>query len=202
MEYKYYSTQRPVDIGTFPKPPGNLPLEIVNYDERVWIEDESLRAWGELTYAKPLTQIQMDDYELKASRHNPVRIRKYPLDATTERFEVVRLLDVPALFTTLRVNRATVPRGMYLYELQTSYEDRSRPGLLGRRINVQHFGTVLTAVPVKLDANGYRNLSPEEFDIGTGEERMSAAEFRAVIPRPALATHPRPKRGTPQRGER
>ena len=30
--YKYYSTQRPVDIGTFPKPPHNAPDEIVNYD--------------------------------------------------------------------------------------------------------------------------------------------------------------------------
>ena len=33
--YKYYSTQRPVDIGTFPKPPHNAPDEIVNYDRRI-----------------------------------------------------------------------------------------------------------------------------------------------------------------------
>ena len=33
--YKYYSTQRPVDIGTFPKSPRNAPDEIVNYDQRV-----------------------------------------------------------------------------------------------------------------------------------------------------------------------
>ena len=33
--YKYYSTQRPVDIGTFPKPSRNAPDEIVNYDQRV-----------------------------------------------------------------------------------------------------------------------------------------------------------------------
>ena len=32
--YRYYSTQRPVDIGTFPKPPHNAPDEIVNYDLR------------------------------------------------------------------------------------------------------------------------------------------------------------------------
>lgn len=30
--YKYYSTQRPVDIGTFSKPPHNAPDEVVNYD--------------------------------------------------------------------------------------------------------------------------------------------------------------------------
>ena len=32
--YRYYSTQRPVDLGTFPKPPGNVPVEIINFDER------------------------------------------------------------------------------------------------------------------------------------------------------------------------
>ena len=32
--YRYYSTQRPVDLGTFPKLPGNAPVEIINFDER------------------------------------------------------------------------------------------------------------------------------------------------------------------------
>ena len=31
--YRYYSTQRPVDIGTYPKLPDNQPLFIVNYDD-------------------------------------------------------------------------------------------------------------------------------------------------------------------------
>ena len=37
--YKYYSTQRPVDIGTFPKPSHNDPDEIINYDQRVPVEN-------------------------------------------------------------------------------------------------------------------------------------------------------------------
>ena len=36
---RYYSTQRPVDIGTFPKPPYNKPDEIFNYDQRVPVEN-------------------------------------------------------------------------------------------------------------------------------------------------------------------
>lgn len=31
--YLYYSTQRPIDLGTFPNPAGNPPLEIINYDD-------------------------------------------------------------------------------------------------------------------------------------------------------------------------
>ena len=34
-----------------------------------------LMAWGELTYAKPLTEKQMEDYELKPAPANPDRVR-------------------------------------------------------------------------------------------------------------------------------
>ena len=85
--YKYYSTQRPVDIGTYPKPPDNLPVKISNYDERIWVEHESLRAWGELIYEKPLTVSQIHDYELKPSRDNPdqsINVEQKAAKATEE----------------------------------------------------------------------------------------------------------------------
>ena len=71
--YKYYSTQRPVDIGTFPKPPHNAPDEIVNYDQRVPVEGGAFLAWGHLTYTKPLTEKQVADYELRPSPEHPRR---------------------------------------------------------------------------------------------------------------------------------
>ncbi len=73
--YRYYSTQRPVDIGTYPKSPDNPPLSIVNYDDdrRRPVANGRLMAWGELTYAKPLTEKQMEDYELKPAPGNPDR---------------------------------------------------------------------------------------------------------------------------------
>ena len=73
--YKYYSTQRPVDIGTFPKPPRNAPDEIVNYDQRVPVENGSFLAWGHLTYTRPLTKWQASDYELRPAPDNPDRPR-------------------------------------------------------------------------------------------------------------------------------
>ena len=62
-----------MDIGTYPKPPGNGPIEIFNYDERIPVEGGNMLAWGELIYGKPLTEKQMCDYELKPSSHNPDR---------------------------------------------------------------------------------------------------------------------------------
>ena len=73
--YKYYSTQRPVDIGTFPKPPRNAPDEIVNYDQRVPVENGSFLAWGHLAYTRPLTKRQASDYELRPAPDNPDRPR-------------------------------------------------------------------------------------------------------------------------------
>ena len=63
--YRYYSTQRPVDIGTFPKPTGNMPVEIHNSDKRQPVEGGSMQAWGWLEYAKPLTEKEASDYELR-----------------------------------------------------------------------------------------------------------------------------------------
>ena len=60
--YRYY-TRRPVDLGTFPKRDGS-PVNIVNYDSRIPVEDGSIRAWGYVEYAKALSQKDIDDYEL------------------------------------------------------------------------------------------------------------------------------------------
>ena len=70
--YNYFSTQRPVDIGTFPKTP-NGPLSFVNFDERLTVENGAFRAWGVLTYSAPLSEKQINDYELRAAKDNPDR---------------------------------------------------------------------------------------------------------------------------------
>lgn len=101
----------------------------------------------------------------------------YPLDATKETFETVEIIGIPGLFTTQRVNRATVPTGMYLYEMQTDEEDWSQPCLLGRHITVEHFGTVLTASPITLNENGYLDLKPGDFVMGDGYDRLTVTQF-------------------------
>lgn len=65
--YRYYSTQRPVDIGTFPKPPDNPVMEVHNYDadSRIPVENGMIQAWGYVEYQKPLTEKEAGDYELR-----------------------------------------------------------------------------------------------------------------------------------------
>lgn len=70
-EYKYYSTQRPVDIGTYPKSGENPMIGFTNYDSRIPVEGGAFRAWGELIYDKPLTEKEVADYELRPCPENP-----------------------------------------------------------------------------------------------------------------------------------
>ena len=55
---------------------------------------------------------------------------RYPLDAMEETFEEVTVLDKPMLFTCARVDRSTVPKGMYLYEVRHDEEMRGDPCLI------------------------------------------------------------------------
>lgn len=75
--YKYYSTQRPIDIGTYPKTE-NGPNNLINYEICHPVEGGIFRAWGELEYSDPLTQKQMDYHELRAAPGNPDFIRAAP----------------------------------------------------------------------------------------------------------------------------
>ncbi len=68
--YRYYSTSRPIDIGTYPKTE-NGPVEFVNYDERKWVENKTFRAWGYLAYDAPLSKRRISDYELRPASDNP-----------------------------------------------------------------------------------------------------------------------------------
>ncbi len=65
MSYKYYSIMRPVGIGTFPC----KPEKITNYPEGrksvKTLDGSEILAWGELTYAEPLTEKDVRQYELR-----------------------------------------------------------------------------------------------------------------------------------------
>lgn len=66
-EFKYYSTHRPFDLGTFPRQ--NM-IDFTNYDNRKYVDDIGREAWGEITYSEPLTEQQLNDYEFVADPNN------------------------------------------------------------------------------------------------------------------------------------
>lgn len=64
-EYKYYSTQRPISIGTYSRANN---ISILNYDEKKLVDEIGGEAWGELLYNTPLSKKQMEEYELVESK--------------------------------------------------------------------------------------------------------------------------------------
>ena len=92
--YRYYSTQRPVDIGTYPKSAGE-PISIFNYDERARIEPWGFRAWGYLDFNAPLDARRAEDYELRPSPENPdMKLKMYEQAQVVGKYEQrYRVLD-------------------------------------------------------------------------------------------------------------
>ena len=64
MAYRYYSTQRPVGIGTYPYPFGNKVSEIHNFDYKEPVKSIHCAAWGWIEFEKPLEERDWKAYEL------------------------------------------------------------------------------------------------------------------------------------------
>lgn len=65
--YTYYLTQRPASIGCYPK--GGVVM-VENFDTKQQVEEIGRAAWAKVTYAEPLTDQDIYNYELTPSPKN------------------------------------------------------------------------------------------------------------------------------------
>lgn len=63
---RYYSTQRPIMPGSYPKPQGNAVIAVHNFDIRTYCEEIDREAWGYIDYEQPLAPEDARRYELIA----------------------------------------------------------------------------------------------------------------------------------------
>lgn len=87
-------------------------------------------------------------------------------NAMDEVYEEVTVFGKPMLFTCLRIDRDTVPKGMYLYEVRHDDDQQGDPVQMANWIMVNHWGTLISNQPVKLEKsptvnNAYRDIDPE-----------------------------------------
>ncbi len=101
-------------------------------------------------------------------------------DANRLTYDEVTIFVVPALFTDLRVDRSTVPDGVYRYEVRYSDEYGGEPVELARGIMVDFFGTVLTREPIQLPISGGMELNDDDLVFQSG--CFSLAEFQQKYP--------------------
>jgi hypothetical protein len=90
------------------------------------------------------------------------------------------------LFTNSRIDQDTVPKGLFLYEVRHDDDQQGDPVQLGKWIMVNHWGTLISNKPVKLEPspsidNAYRDIDPEDDWNYEGEEE-TIQEYMAEHP--------------------
>jgi len=84
-------------------------------------------------------------------------------DAMKEVYEEIIIVGQPAMFSSMRIDRNTVPKGLYLYEVRHDDFDWVEPAQIAKGILVNHFGTVITHKEINLPEDGYLDLNEEDF---------------------------------------
>ncbi|MBO5033749.1 MAG: hypothetical protein J6D08_18075 [Lachnospiraceae bacterium] len=96
------------------------------------------------------------------------------IDVQKEVLAEVEILGHKALFTELRVDKSTIPEGVFCYALRHG-DDDSYPATLENGVSVNYFGSVLLTEEIELDEMKMRSVGYEDFGY-TGEE-MKLSDF-------------------------
>lgn len=71
-------------------------------------------------------------------------------NAENERYERVEVLGKECLFTCLRIDRKTIPEGMYAYDVRHDDECQGDPCELKPYVLVNHWGTIICDEPIEM----------------------------------------------------
>lgn len=102
-------------------------------------------------------------------------------NAINEAFEEVTLLGRPALFTLVRIDRATVPNGYHLYEVRHDDDCQGDAVQIARSIIVNHWGSIITREEIELGTDGFLGIEPEDLYYSTGD-CQNMVDFMAKYP--------------------
>lgn len=99
-------------------------------------------------------------------------------DAMKEKYELVEIDQHLVLFTNMRLDRNTVPEGIYCYDVRDSDELDGSMAEIKPHVLVNHWGTILCREAFLL--NEWGGYDPEDWSfLG---EHMTLAEFLSAAP--------------------
>lgn len=108
----------------------------------------------------------------------PEEYKVYHSDLNNHYYELMKIYDIPVLFTPERINMSNVPKGLHRYEVRHDDECQGIMCELGKGIMVNHWGTILSNKPIKLDAQGYRDIDEEKDIIFMDAPDMTIEEYK------------------------
>ena len=98
------------------------------------------------------------------------------IDVNSRQLQEVELQGHFGIFTELRADKSTIPKGINCYELRHG-DDDSYPVTVEEKVSVNYYGAVLMTDTMELGQEGYVSLSYDDFGF-TGDE-MTMLEYRA-----------------------
>ncbi len=128
-----------------------------NADGFFSLDDQSI------TISEGMSEVQTVSavvHEIAHSKlHNQKKIEE-PKGA--EKYQEVEIFDVPGLFSNGRIDPATIPEVMYVYDLRGSDDDPGQPITVENHVTVNHAGSVITAKPLDLGEDGRLTFTEDE----------------------------------------
>lgn len=113
------------------------------------------------------------------------------IDAMDEEYEAIELFGQKALFTNSRIDRTTVPKGVYCYDIRHG-DDDAVPCTLEPYVFVNHMGTVICGADFGLTRNAYIPMSADDLGFeGYSEDLNSYMKVweKTAVPFPILIQH-------------
>ena len=114
------------------------------------------------------------DYGVVSSP-NASLYRLVPYYEPDESYELIEILDKPALFSNGRISQTELPEGLYKYDLRSG--DETDFVTLEKSVMVNHAGTVILKEPLEFGERDYIPLNEDSSPNFTGEQ-MTLDEFR------------------------
>ena len=98
---------------------------------------------------------------------------------STEKYELIEILGIPALFSNGRIKDADVPSWFYKYDLREG--DSENPfATVEKSVVVNHAGTILTLVPIEFGNEDYIELDEDTSPNFTGES-YTLVDFAKIV---------------------
>lgn len=86
------------------------------------------------------------------------------LDYRTEKFQEVSVCGIPCDFSDVRIDRSTVPKDRYQYEVADDDESQGEPSRVRLGIMVNFLGTLISDVPLPLINDNVLWLQEGDFE--------------------------------------
>ena len=89
----------------------------------------------------------------------------------TETYDEVELFGRRGLFSNGRIDRACLPKGLYVYDLRGANDDPGQPATVENIVGINYAGTVILAEPLNFGGTDFLSLGEdmEELNFVGGE---------------------------------